>query len=184
MTLMQSNVSKNYNLRTHKNLKKGWGILLSSLFLFSIACQSPPKESVTNLPNQDVLEDKLDAWHLAAAEADSAEYFDFMTSESRFLGTDASENWSKDQFLSFSSPYFQKGKAWSFSGFGRNWYYSQDSTLAWFDERLNTWMGECRGSGVMLMENEEVKLAHYNLSVTIENDKIQDFIALSKNAKD
>ena len=39
-------------------------------------------------------------------------------------------------------------------------------------------MGECRGSGVLKRINNEWKLVHYNLAVTIDNDKIKGFIDL------
>jgi hypothetical protein len=182
---MPSNDLKKCKSLIQSNLKKGCSILLSSLFLCFIGC-SPKSEQLKpkgSLPNSSVLEKQLDNWHLAAANADSAQYFDFISSDGRFLGTDASENWSKAQFLNFSTPYFQKGKAWSFTGYNRNWYYSKDSSTVWFDERLNTWMGECRGSGVMIFEDSKPKLAHYNLAVTIANEKIQEFIALSKESE-
>ena len=162
----------------------GWSCLVLPLF-FAIACNVQKSDDAVEkkhqsfkLPTVTILNKAMNQWHEAAAKADSATYFDFMTENGRFLGTDATENWSKNQFLKFSTPYFQKGKAWSFNPYDRNIYYSSDSTVAWFDERLETWMGECRGSGVLLHENNELKLAHYNLTVTIANDKIQDFIQL------
>jgi hypothetical protein len=181
---MPSNDLKKCNTFKIFFLRKEWSYMFSLLFLFSLSCiSSVTTEKSPKLPDNRNLENHLNLWHLAAAEADSASYFDFITEDGRFLGTDAHENWSKEEFLNFSAPYFQKGKAWTFTGFDRNWYYSQDSTTAWFDERLNTWMGECRGSGVMILEGDNPKLAHYNLAVTIANDKIQDFIALSKESE-
>lgn len=130
----------------------------------------------------------LDAWHEAAANANFEQYFGFMADDFYYLGTDPSERWSKEQFANFSKPYFDKGEAWSFTAFDRNFYFSPDHSVIWFDEKLNTWMEECRGSGVIVFEkltNGEhgyggFKLKHYNLTVTIENDKIQDFIKLRK----
>ncbi len=181
---MPSNDSKKCNSFEINCLKKEWSFMVSLLFLFLISCTNQVDESKKNkLPDDSNLEILLDVWHLAAAKADSASYFDFISTEGRFLGTDASENWSKEEFLNFSAPYFQKGKAWTFTGYDRNWYYSTDSSVAWFDERLNTWMGECRGSGVMIMDEDNPKLAHYNLTVTIANDKIQDFIALTNTSE-
>ena len=181
---MLFNDLKNCNFFQNKSYVKGWSYMLLPLF-FMVSCISTTKDQVAvkpiiiQLPNQALLDNAIDDWHLAATNADSASYFDFFTDQGRFLGTDANENWSKKQFLDFSTPYFQKGKAWSFTALDRNIYYSSDSSTAWFDERLDTWMGECRGSGVLVMENESIKLAHYNLAVTIANEKIQDFIKLT-----
>src|SRR5207244_38487 len=62
----------------------------------------------------------LDAWHRAAAEANEAHYFDAMTPEFVFLGTDASERWDKKTFREFSHPYFAKGTAWTFKPHDRH----------------------------------------------------------------
>ena len=64
---------------------------------------------------KDKINDVLDSWHLAAANADFEAYFDKMTDDGVFLGTDAMENWQNDEFRAFSKPYFDKGKAWSFT---------------------------------------------------------------------
>ena len=56
----------------------------------------------------------LDQWHAAAARADSTAYFDALSDDAIFIGTDSSEVWNKTQFLNFAAPYFKKGKAWDF----------------------------------------------------------------------
>lgn len=123
---------------------------------------------------------KLDTWHKAAADANLNSYFDFMLDESVFMGTDATENWTKKEFYDFSKPYFDKGKAWTFTGFNRHFYFNESRTLAWFDEELNTWMGTCRGSGVMKLTQDGWKLLHYNLSLPIPNDDMSGVIELLK----
>ncbi len=50
--------------------------------------------------------------------------------------------------------------------------------MVWFDELLDTWMGTCRGSGVLEKNNKEWKIKQYVLSVTIPNDSIQKVIKL------
>ena len=103
-----------------------------------------------------------------------------MDSVSIFIGTDASENWKKTAFSKFSKPYFDKGKAWSFTPIERNIYTSKNNEIVWFDELLNTWMGICRGSGVLEKENKKWKIKHYVLSVTIPNDNINQVININK----
>jgi len=125
----------------------------------------------------------LDSWHKDAAEANFDPYFNAMTDNSIFIGTDASENWNKTNFKNFSKPFFDKGQAWSFIAIERNIYVYNDGKMAWFDELLDTWMGVCRGSGVLVKEENTWKIEHYVLSLTIPNENIQDVKKVNK-AKD
>lgn len=122
----------------------------------------------------------LDQWHEAAAEADFETYFGLMTEDGVFLGTDATENWQNDAFRAFSKPYFDKGKAWTFHPVERNIYFSENATLAWFDELLDTRMGLCRGSGVLKQVDGDWKIAHYVLSIAVPNENVDALIALKK----
>ena len=122
----------------------------------------------------------LNDWHLAAKEANFDNYFGKMDSISVFIGTDAGENWNKTDFSAFSKPYFDNGKAWDFKTLERNIYLNKDSNFAWFDELLNTWMGTCRGSGVLEKSGNEWIIKHYVLSVSIPNDDVQKVIAAKK----
>lgn len=132
---------------------------------------------------KEIIGKQLDAWHLAAAQADYDAYFSLMTDAAVFIGTDATENWQLEAFKQFSKPYFDKGKAWSFQAVERNVYLDKTGQLAWFDELLDTWMGICRGSGVVLQESGKWKIAHYVLSATIPNDDMDQVISI-KQAKD
>ena len=122
----------------------------------------------------------LNDWHLAATEANYDNYFGKMDSISVFIGTDASENWTKQQFADFSKPYFDKGKAWDFKTLERNVYVNESGNFVWFDELLNTWMGTCRGSGVLEKKENTWVIKHYVLSVAIPNDDVQAVIAAKK----
>ena len=103
-----------------------------------------------------------------------------MSSESVFVGTDAAEVWNIQQFKDFSKPYFDKGNAWSFSAVERNIYFDSEGKIAWFDELLDTWMGVCRGSGVLKKKDKVWKIEHYVLSVTVPNDNIQEVVNINK----
>ncbi|MEN1785410.1 MAG: nuclear transport factor 2 family protein [Bacteroidota bacterium] len=122
----------------------------------------------------------LDAWHQAAATADFDAYFALMTTDGVFLGTDATENWQNADFKAFSRPYFDKGKAWSFTPVERNIYVAPTASYAWFDELLDTQMGICRGSGILQKEDHTWKIAHYVLSIAVPNDKVKTLVALKK----
>ena len=121
----------------------------------------------------------LDDWHKAAANADSTHYFNLMTVNSVYVGTDKSEVWSKRKFLNFAAPYFARGKAWAFTRVERNIYSKDYNDIAWFDEVLDTWMGPCRGSGVVTKDEfGEWKVQHYVLSVAVDNDDIDEYLKI------
>lgn len=111
----------------------------------------------------------LDNWHRAAAKANFNDYFNAMADDAVFIGTDATENWNKKAFQDYAKPYFDKGKAWSFTPLERHIYFSKDGKTAWFDELLDTQMKICRGSGVVEKIKGEWKIKHYVLSMTIPN---------------
>ena len=148
----------------------------ASLFLLILccfqACQKPVAEDEKNINTL------LDNWHLAAAEANYENYFQAMSNESVFIGTDANENWNKKDFQAYAKPHFDKGKAWSFKSLERNINFNQDHSVAWFDELLDTQMKICRGSGVLVKENNEWKIKQYVLSMTIPNDTTKQVIQL------
>lgn len=148
------------------------------LFIGIISCQPKVMPSEAEVKNE--VNTLLNEWHKAASDANFENYFGKMDSISVFIGTDASENWNKTQFEAFSKPYFDNGKAWDFKVMERNVYMNDARDLVWFDELLNTWMGTCRGSGVVLKSGADWKIKHYVLSVTIPNDDIQKVIAVTK----
>jgi hypothetical protein len=120
----------------------------------------------------------IDAWHKAAADANATVFFGSMAAQSIYIGTDASERWNKEQFMSFAKPYFDRGKAWDFKPYDRDLHVTSDGKYAWFSELLTTWMGTCRGSGILQKTKDGWKIEQYHLSVTVPNDIIRDFISL------
>ncbi len=128
-------------------------------------------------------EEVLDTWHLAAARADEAQYFSLMTPEAVFLGTDATERWSREAFQAWAHPYFAAGRGWSFRALRRRVMYNRDRTVAWFDEELDTPnLGPARGSGVLLKLGRDWRIAHYDLSVPIPNPLMKQVKALIEGA--
>ena len=126
----------------------------------------------------------LDSWHLAAANADFDAYFGKMTMDAVFIGTDAMENWQNEEFRTFSKPYFDKGKAWSFTAVQRNIYLNEDRSFAWFDELLDTQMKICRGSGVLKKVNGQWKIAHYVLSIAVPNENVDELVQIKEKKDD
>lgn len=157
-------------------------ILLFVTLVFVSSCKTSKsiiiKDDKTTIKTE--INQILNDWHLAATDANFNNYFGKMDSISVFIGTDASENWTKKQFANFSKPYFDKGKAWDFKTLERNVYVSEQGNFVWFDELLNTWMGTCRGSGVLEKKGDTWLIKHYVLSVAIPNDDVQAVIAAKK----
>jgi ketosteroid isomerase-like protein len=125
----------------------------------------------------------INKWHKAASEADFETYFGIRADDGVFIGTDASENWQNDDFRAFSKPYFDRGKAWSFTTIERNIYINESGNFAWFDELLDTRMEICRGSGVLSKEDGKWRIKHYVLSITIPNEDV-DHVSELKKEKD
>lgn len=125
----------------------------------------------------------LDDWHAAASSADFDTYFGLMTEDAVFIGTDATENWQRDEFINYAKPHFDKGRAWNFMAFERNIYLNSETNFSWFDELLDTQMKICRGSGVLKKVNGEWKIAHYVLSIAVPNENVDALVKI-KSEKD
>jgi hypothetical protein len=156
-------------------MKKVFLIILFALFTTSINAQDKAKVQINTT---------LDTWHKAATEANFVNYFDALTDDSIFIGTDATENWTKPAFQAFAKPYFDKGKAWNFTALERHIYLSEDKKTAWFDELLNTQMKICRGSGVLVLIDGKWKIKHYVLSMTIPNDNVDEVVKIKAPIED
>lgn len=123
----------------------------------------------------------INTWHQAATDANAEVFFGSIADDGIYIGTDASERWTKKEFFSFAKPYFDKGKAWDFKSYNRDLHVSNDGRYVWFSELLTTWMGVCRGSGILMKTEKGWKIQQYHLSVTVPNDLVRDFITLVEN---
>ena len=120
--------------------------------------------------------DILNQLHQFAAEAKGEQYFQLFSKDAVYIGTDASETWSIDEFKTFATPYFSKGKGWDYRVTQRNIYFSSDKQVAWFDELLwNDKYGVSRGSGVLEYKKQQWKIAHYHLTFPIPNELAAEF---------
>ena len=149
-------------------------------YVFLLAC-NPYKVDIELEKGR--INSTLDDWHDAAEDADFDRYFGhFADSTSVFIGTDATERWTRTDFEAFAKPHFEWGASWNFTPIERYVYISEYGKTAWFDEKLDTPnLGPSRGSGVLVLKNNEWKIAHYNLSVPIPNplmNQVKDAIEL------
>ena len=163
-------------------MKKNINLILLLLLTVS-ACEFSVEVNTGKDRERDKnsIDKTLDNWHQAATDANFETYFSLMDKDAVFVGTDASEVWSKKEFMEFAKPYFDQGKAWSFKKINRNIYTDESHPgIAWFDETLDTWMGVCRGSGVVVKKDNQWLIKHYVLSMTIPNDKVKEVLEVVK----
>ncbi len=119
----------------------------------------------------------LNTLHQAASDADYEAYSSVFAADAIFLGTDATERWTRDQFMGYAKPYFDQGRGWTYVMVERHVSIAADGATAWFDERLdNASYGETRGSGVLIKESGEWKISQYNLTIPMPNELAREFV--------
>lgn len=148
-------------------------LTLSLFFIFSYSFAQIPY-----IDNKNSVNEFLDQWHKDAAQANAEAYFGAMTENSVFLGTDPEERWSRDQFKAYAEDAFANKRTWNFKPEKRFISFNDEYTIAWFDEKLTTWMGPCRGSGVLEKISGEWKIRQYNLALTLKNELMTDYLKL------
>jgi SnoaL-like domain len=111
----------------------------------------------------------VDRWHDDAAHARPA-YFDKIAKDGIYIGTDKTERWRRDEFKAWAKPYFKRKSAWAFKAQRRNVYASEDGSIIWFDELLDTQMGVCQASGILRRKGDSFEIVHYQLSMAVPNE--------------
>jgi len=143
--------------------------LAAAACLFAAAAAAAA-QSAEGMFAQGAVAAVLDGFHAAAAAADEEKYFSYLAPDAVFLGTDATERWTKDEFRKWAHPYFARGKAWTYRSTSRWISFSPDRRLAWFDELLdNASLGTCRGSGVLVATPDGWRIEQYNLAIMVPN---------------
>jgi len=113
----------------------------------------------------------LNLLHAAASKADAKAYFNLFDEDANFIGTDVDEYWSLEEFKSYTIPYFNKGKGWTYVPRNREIKFSNSGKVAWFHEVLdNKSYGTTRGTGVLVLTNNKKWLiSQYHLTIPIPN---------------
>ena len=131
-------------------------------------------------PEQDVGV-VLDRLHEAAAEADGDAYFALFTPDARFIGTDATERWSLEDFRAYAEPHFSQGRGWTYEPTARTVTIApiDCGCVAWFDEVLaHASYGVLRGSGALRLTDDGWKVSQYVLSFAVPNDDAEAVVGL------
>ena len=149
-------------------------VLRAAFFLTLVVL---PEAKAQQGDDEKQVSEALDALHAAASEANFDQYFELYAREAIFLGTDATERWTRDEFMEYTKTRFDTGTGWTYEMLERHVYIASGARTAWFDERLeNAGLGETRGSGVLVKENGKWKVAQYNLTIPIPNGLSRDVV--------
>ena len=146
--------------------------------LLAAACAPPSGDGSDAPPPPDpaaeraAAEEVLEALHRLASEGDFDAYFQLFTPDAVFMGTDATERWSVDDFRGYAAG----SSGWSYRMTERHVFVDADASTAWFDERLeNANYGETRGTGVLRKTPQGWKIVQYNLTIPIPNPLAREF---------
>ncbi|MBK7404137.1 MAG: nuclear transport factor 2 family protein [Phycisphaerales bacterium] len=124
----------------------------------------------------------LDDFHDAAAKADEGRYFGHFAENAVFLGTDPTERWTLPEFRAWAQPFFKRDSAWTYHAVERHVEVSKGGDVGWFDEVVrNDKYGDLRGSGVVVLDGSEWKIAQYNLTFMVPNDAADSVLKAMKD---
>lgn len=156
-----------------------------SCFRFALACAAVVMTTAVQAgPAEDAAGQLLDRFHRAAAMAKFDEYFASFTADGVFIGTDASERWTVEQFKAYAKPHFEKGRGWTYTKVERNINVSADGGHASFDELLdNTSLGRCRGTGVLRRVDGQWRIEQYHLTIPVPNELAADVVKRIRERK-
>ena len=143
--------------------------LLASLMLLA-----PLARGADTVTPEEAIGHTLDALHAAAAAADGERYFALFAPDAVFIGTDAAERWTLEQFRDYASPLFARGSGWVYRPRERHITLAglPCACIAWFDELLDSQSyGTSRGTGVLVRDDDGAwKIAQYALTFPMPND--------------
>lgn len=124
----------------------------------------------------------LDDFHIAAANGDKARYLNHMIDDAIFMGTDEQERWPKNpDFSSYVDSRFRDGRGWAYRPVERHVRTDQRTNVAWFDEVIfSETNGRFRGTGVLVLESGQWKIAHYAMSFLVYNEDWEEVIELTR----
>ena len=143
---------------------------ISLLILFSFALLSCAQNNQSQQSDIAAINKVLDGYHQAAANGEWDTYFDLMSADGVFIGTDASERWIKQEFRQYSSG----SNGWVYTPQQRNINITPDGLSAWFDEALlSQSYGSSRGSGVLIRTAAGWKISQYHLTLPIPNGMVR-----------
>ena len=141
--------------------------LIILLFVTLFSCAQNIQSQQTDIA---AINKVLDDYHQAAANGEWDTYFDLMSDDAVFIGTDAGERWVKQEFRQYSSG----SNGWVYTPQKRNVNITPDGLSAWFDEALlSQSYGSSRGTGVLISTAVGWKISQYHLTLPIPNGMVR-----------
>ena len=75
------------------------------------------------------------------------------------------------EFKAYARPAFSEGRGWTYEVISRHLIKTQSPDVFGFDEILfNERLGKCRGSGLVVKEDDRWLISHYVLSMLVPNE--------------
>lgn len=131
------------------------------------------------------IERTLDDLHKAASRPDEQRYFSLFAPGAVFIGTDATERWTIEEFRTYAHSRFAEGKGWTYVPRARHVTVDSAAGYAFFDEMLdNEKYGECRGTGVLRRVGDAWLIAQYHLTMPVPNDLLESVAHEIRRARD
>jgi len=128
-------------------------------------------------PSRAAIEALLDDFHAAASAAAFDRYFAHLSPRALFVGTDATEVWSVDEFKAFAKPHFDAGNGWTYHPENRRVdLTSSGRSAAFFEDLTSPKYGRLRGSGTVVHDGERWRILHYVLSFAVPNELAPDLV--------
>lgn len=153
--------------------------LLLGILLPLVSCGQP------SVADTDLISAVLDEFHDAAANGDKTRYLNQMTDDAVFMGTDETERWPKHpDFTDYVDMRFVDGRGWTYHSVDRNVQISDGGDVAWFDEVVfSETNGRFRGTGILVRDADQWRIAHYAFSFLIDNEHWEAVIALTREGE-
>jgi len=122
----------------------------------------------------------LDELHRAAASGDSLRYLALFADNAVFMGTAPDEYFNIEQFSAYVNSRFEGGQGWSYLPSNRNIRLAEDGNTAWFEEVVTSEANgiDFRGTGIVIREGKQWRVAQYNFSLPFSNEVWPDVIRL------
>ncbi|QDU65943.1 nuclear transport factor 2 family protein [Engelhardtia mirabilis] len=118
----------------------------------------------------------LDDFHAAAAAADFERYFGHLAPGALFVGTDAAEVWTVEEFQAYAKPHFDAGRGWTYAAQNRHVDPIGGDGAAFYEDLVSAKYGHLRGSGALVRIDGEWRIVHYVMSFAVPNELAPELV--------
>lgn len=129
-------------------------------------------------PGGQVVGVALDALHSSASAADGAAFFERLDPDVVWIGSAASDRWTRTGLQALATPLFEAGEGWTVTARARQVWLAPDpcDCLAWADEELESDVFSTAVGNALMRRGEdgEWRVWRYALTYPIPNDLARD----------